>query len=281
MRFEFLIVCHNEKANVEFLRELLGEVLTESYEEVTEEELENMVRLNLLRAAPDAQDEQGQTVNRSLCAFDIELSDETPEPQLVLKGFTTALADTFGVEHVLKFYDDNLLNENLEYMRQLFSLEMRLRKTLSLIYLSNYADDLYNLLRDETEGIQGGKGKHQAGNMELLRENEFFHLNLSQYIKLNKRKNLKDVDGLLSLIQKADSFEQLREDINREPVADSDDRDLLASLKQRMDPVEKLRNCVAHNRTASEDLTQSYKIARDNLTEGLEEFLRGFEPETT
>lgn len=210
MRLEFLMVCHTEKASLGFLRELLGEVLTESYDEVTDEELEDAVRLSLSRPAPDAQDENGQTVNRTLCGFDLELPDETPNLRLVVEDFTTSLTNTSG-------------------------LEMKLRKALSMVYLPSYADDFYNLLRNETENIQGGKEKLQAEDMQLNHENEFFHLVFSQYIKLNQRKTTNKTEDLLELIRKADSFDSLREEVEREPVSDESDKDFLASLKQRID----------------------------------------------
>lgn len=278
MRLEFLMVCDAEKANVGFLRELLGEVLAESYDEVTEEELENMVSLSLSRPAPNAQDENGQTVNRTLCGFDLELPGETPNLQLVIKDFSTTLTDVSGVEQVLKFYDDYLLNENVEYMRELFGLEMRLRKALSTVYLANYPNDLYNLLRDETENVQG-KEKPRAEDMHLRHENEFFHLVFSQYIKLNQRRPLSKTEDLLELIRKAENFDSLREEVEREPVPDESDKDFLASLKQRIDPIEKLRNCVAHNRTAPERIAQNYQTAKVNLLGGINEFLERFEPE--
>ncbi|MDQ3459478.1 MAG: hypothetical protein M3498_09310 [Deinococcota bacterium] len=37
----------------------------------------------------------------------------------------------------------------MSYMRELFVLEMRLRKALSVVYLAAYRDDYYDLLREE------------------------------------------------------------------------------------------------------------------------------------
>ncbi len=67
----------------------------------------------------------------------------------MVQEFAEALSATPGVEHVLKFYDEHLLEENLSYMRELFVLEMRLRKALSVVYLAAYRDDYYDLLREE------------------------------------------------------------------------------------------------------------------------------------
>lgn len=281
MRFEFLMVCHPEKANSDFLRELLSEALTESYDEVTDEELENTVHLSLSRSAPDAKDETGQAVNRTLCGFDLELPDETPSLQLVIENFTTSLTDTPGVEHVLKFYDDHLLNQNLAYMRELFGLEMKLRKVLSLIYLGTHCNTPYDLLKDDVESVRKSSDqKLQPDQLRKLWENEFFHLLFSQYGTLNKRKLSGKMEDMVELLRQTDKFEVFQREMTRIPIEDEADADFIVSLKELLNPVEKLRNSVAHNRTSSQKLKDDYQKAQEAFEERLEEFLRRFEPET-
>jgi hypothetical protein len=84
--------------------------------------------------------------------------------------------------------------------------------------------------------------------MKMVTENQFFHLLFSQYVALNKKPEPKAIRDLLEIIRAADNFESLRMEMMRAPIGDEDDAVLLAGLKERVDVIENMRNCVAHNR---------------------------------
>jgi hypothetical protein len=151
---------------------------------------------------------------------------------------------------------------------------MMLRKALSIIYLNSYRGRFYELLRDETTKPAGSPAEH---DMHEAHENEFFHLVFSQYISLNRRRTLNKVEDILKLVQEADDFDKFKQEISRAPVEDEADSDFLASMKQRLNSVEQLRNCVAHNRTPLEKVLQDYTTARTLLDDSLKNFLKRFE----
>jgi hypothetical protein len=115
------------------------------------------------------------------------------------------------------------------------------------------------------------------GQLRNRYENEFFHLLFSQYINLNQRKPVTKMDDLLALVRKTDSFESLRSELERVPVLNEADQDFLASLQERLDAVEKLRNCVSHNRTPPDRVAQNYRKVKEDFGERLEQFLETFE----
>lgn len=279
MKVEFLMVCRAELANVNILRETLAQTLQTDYDEINADELTDNVRLTLQRSLPDGTDETGNSFERVIYGFEIILPENTTYPQSVVNDFAGALSDTEGIEHLLKFYDELLLEQNLEYMRELFSIEMNLRKILSLIYLSAGQKSFYDLLCDDVVGARGkDDNKPTPEQMRKACENEFFHLLFSDYPKLNQRRPLSQVANIINLLLNADSFEYIKCELTRTPVETESDKDFIVSLKSLLDPVEKLRNSVAHNRTSGERIVQSYTEAKARLENECNSYLSSFIP---
>jgi hypothetical protein len=275
MKVEFLVVCRPGAVSEDSLRELLQQTLTNNLDEKPLDELADAVRFTHQRQIDQSNDEEANAA-RVIYAFDLNLPEETTYPQSVAKEFADALRDSEGIDHLLKFYDDLLLEQHIEHQQALFTLEMKLRKVLSFIYLNSYVDRHYELLRDET--IKPMEKPSEAEMKEAF-ENEFFHLVFSSYINLNRRRTLNKVEDILRLVQEADDYDRLKQELSRSPIGDEADRDFVASLKQRLEPVEQLRNCVAHNRTPSERVAQNYSTARAQLEQALDEFLERFRPQ--
>lgn len=279
MKVEFLIVCQPERAveiiSAAFLRELLQSVLADNLDEFDESALTDCITLTLRREVARTAD--AEELARVICGFDLLLPEETTYPKDVIEQFADALAGQDGVLHLLKFYDELLLEKNLELAKEVFALEMTLRKALSLIYLTQYEDSSYNLLREDQVQIAKKDGeKPKPEEMEKSRENEFFHLLFSQYINLNKRRQLAEVKTILELIQQADSYDLFKAQLSRKPITDEHDGDFITSLKDLVKSIEELRNCLAHNRTPSEKALENYGNSKVNLTQRIEGYLRQF-----
>jgi hypothetical protein len=171
----------------------------------------------------------------------------------VVENFARALPDTPPVSHAVKFEDPLLQAELANHAAEIFALEMKLRRVLSLVYLNAYqAADPFQLLRDEKTTPRGSPTLKQ---METAGENEFFHLLFSDYISLNQRLPV-TLETLLEMIHREEQYDTLRAEIGRTTTIDDEgDADLLADLKVLMDPIERMRNCVAHNRHPPERVT--------------------------
>jgi hypothetical protein len=121
-------------------------------------------------------------------------------------------------DHVLKFYDDFLLRQNLDLVRELFALEMNLRKALSVVYLAA-GKEFYNLLcDDQVDVIKQGGEKPTSEHMQKLCENEFFHLTFSQYRGLNQKRPITHVATIVNAILSANSLEDLKVKLAQPPV---------------------------------------------------------------
>ena len=137
---------------------------------------------------------------------------------------------------------------------------MKLRRVLSIIYLQAYQDgDPYDLLKDDK--VKPKTPNLTGESMSRLNENQFVHLDFHQYIGLNERSRL-ELPEIARMVRDSEDYDLFREEVTRSPIRRDGDMDLLNDLKALMDPIEKMRNCVAHNRTPSANVRQSYLATR-------------------
>ena len=149
---------------------------------------------------------------------------------------------------------------------------MKLRRVLTLIYLNAYQGvETYKLLKDEKEQI-AAKEKPTDIEMQDNLENQFFHLLFSQYVNLNQRPDPK-INDLLENIRNFIQYEELQTEINRKPVADNNDADFLAGLKDKIGAIEKMRNCIAHHRRPPKRTKDGYETAEPLVNELLDNYL--------
>lgn len=131
--------------------------------------------------------------------------------------------------------------------------------------------DPFDLLIDErTKPV--GKSPPTPEQMKVAAENQFFYLTFSQYVGLNERADIK-LPTLLEVLQSSSDYEAFRLEVMRTPVTQEEDAGLLAGLKERMDAIEAMRNCVAHNRRPSGRCSQNYENALPLLDRLLDDYL--------
>ena len=190
---------------------------------------------------------------------------------VVVEQFTDSLSKSELVHHVIKF-EDPLLQEDLaHWATEIFTLEMKLRRVLSFIYLHAYQHrEPYDLLKNDK--VRPMTPDIKEGDMRILSENQFFHLSFRHYISLNDRTRLQLPD-MVRIIRDSQDYEGFRDEVTRPPIKRDEDVELLNDLKRHMDPIEKMRNCVAHNRTPSMNVRQSYLTTRNQVEDRLDRYL--------
>jgi hypothetical protein len=273
MTFDFLVVCHVTPQSdlLAAMTDVLRETLEENLNEFDDDALRRMMVLTHRRSGDEHHDDNGDPFNHEVTAFRLELPDETASAPTVMDEFTDALAGTPPVVHVLRFEDPLVQAELARLAAEIYALEMKLRRVLSIVYLhANQTGNPYDLLCDESVQPMTKPTKVQ---MQPMYENQFFHLTFSNYVSLNQRPEIKQVPTLLELIRGAEQYEEFRKELQRKPVEKEDDAVLLAGLKERMDAIEKVRNCVAHNRRPSRTMLDNYINARPLLNDLLDQYL--------
>ena len=278
MIFEFVMVYQQDSDTD--IRQILIDTLTTSlqdnYDEFEPDTVEQMIIFQTQRIANQSTNQDSNTTQTIILGFTLDLPEEVNEAQTVVEEFAKALTEeTTPISHIVKFEDSLLQADLARWSAEIFAIEMKLRRVLTLIYLNAYQGlEPYKLLKDEKEQI-AAKEKPTDRDMQDNLENQFFHLLFSQYVNLNQRPDLK-VSELLEKIRNFVQYEELQTEINRKPVQDSDDADFLAGLKNKINAIEKMRNCIAHHRRPSKTTKESYEKAEPEIKRFLDNYLSQF-----
>ena len=278
MIFEFVMVYQQDSDTD--IRQILIDTLTTSlqdnYDEFEPDTVEQMIIFQTQRIANQSTNQDSNTTQTIILGFTLDLPEEVNEAQKVVEEFAKALTEeTTPISHIVKFEDSLLQADLARWSAEIFAIEMKLRRVLTLIYLNAYQGlEPYKLLKDEKEQI-AAKEKPTDRDMQDNLENQFFHLLFSQYVNLNQRPDLK-VSELLEKIRNFVQYEELQTEINRKPVQDSDDADFLAGLKNKINAIEKMRNCIAHHRRPSKTTKESYEKAEPEIKRFLDNYLSQF-----
>jgi len=270
MNFEFIIVHKSgqDEFILDILRERLREALEANLNDVEHDALVRMVQATFerTRLPIDA------SMQRALLAFKIDLPEETSSLRTVVDEFADSLL-VAPIEHVVKFEDPLLHKELAERSEELFVLELKLRRVLSVIYLHAYEIEPYNLLREEKMKPQPENSPPKTSDMQEVWENEFFHLTFKQYGGLNQRPEIHKVPELKEVMKQVGTYDAFCIELDRKPILYSDDAGFLAGLRDLTHAIETMRNCVAHYRRPSQKLTTRYNNDLPLLHKALDLFL--------
>lgn len=277
MIFEFVIVYQQNTDTTDTdIRQILIDTLTlslqDNYDEFEPDTVDQMIIFQIQRIANQSTNEDGNTTQTIILGFTLDLPEETNEAQTVIEEFANALTEAPSpISHIVKFEDPLLQAELAQWSAEIFAIEMKLRRVLTLIYLNSYQGvEPYKLLKDEKEQI-AAKEKPTDIEMQDNLENQFFHLLFSQYVNLNQRPDPK-INDLLENIRNFIQYDELQAEINRKPVEDSNDADFLAGLKDKISAIEKMRNCIAHHRRPSRRTKEGYETAKLQVNQLLKSF---------
>lgn len=265
MIFEFLITCDKTPEND--IRQVIAEALIQASSDFDE----NMVQIRHERSVSDVSGDHGNTI----MGFSLDLPEYATSDQIT--DFTEKLLASPQVFHIVKFEDPSLKQYLDKRADEIFALEMKLRRVLTLVYLNACRlQGPYNLLRGDRVSPQQERLLTE-GRMEEHNENQFFHLEFSDYTHLNERTETR-LQDILGMIRDSGGYSNLQDGISRllrRSVEDVEDIDLLSKLKDERitGSIVKMRNCVAHNRHPTPEEIREYDQALPQLEKLLNDFL--------
>ena len=274
MTFEFLISYRaTDGVDVyQVLRDLLSQALVNSQDEFEEDAVDHMIRTNHNRSGEEIEGDDGNAGRFTILGFALELP-EMDTGDTVVDDFSKSLSGSEVVLHSLRFEDPLLQKELAQRAAEIFFLEMKLRRVFSFIYLDAYQrQDPYDLLREEQ--VDPVTPNLLKRDMVDATENQFFHITFRQYIGLNQRRELRQVPQVLNALRDSESYDVFREEVTRRPIANERDAELLDDLQSIMNPIEQMRNCVAHNRRPKAEDRQDYLDKLPILQKRLDRFLK-------
>lgn len=276
MIFSFVTALHQDAEFdiPETLTDALATVLEESDQDENSGDYyrdcaNRQLSIQYQRLGAEREGDNGERVRFVQIGFNLELSEDEPCAEIV-SAFSYAIQNVPQVHQIVCF-EDPLLQNALSFLSaEIFSLEMKLRRVLTWIYLHAYqTGDLCDLLCEEC--VQPAE-KPDINHMRNVSENQFFYLTFSNYLNLNKRPEPKTTE-LLKHIRTHEDYDCFRSEILRKPIDDPFDSDILLHIRELLNSIEAMRNCVAHNRHPSNRIRSNYEIAKPQLNQILDEYL--------
>ncbi|ACV24365.1 hypothetical protein [Methanocaldococcus fervens] len=271
----------------EDFREVLKSILEETFEDVFDEFIESIpleeisIEIKYYYQVPNS---EICIIGFSLDLPEVSKSEEWEYIDKFIRTFNKELLKNDNIDTAFKFYDENLLNQLEKLYKEIFEVEMKLREVLTFIFIDNYKDDnYYDLLRDYKfnnksslyslyPNLKNVKQKEEFLKKKL--ENEFFYLLFSNY-KEFKKENLKELNNkdLVKYIQNAEDFNKYKEIIENRGIIIPEYEDFLLSIEEDLNNLEKIRNCVAHNRTPTKKELENYEKAVKDIKNKINTFL--------
>ena len=260
---DYLVVYSEEMDLMELLTEMLKNALEDVDDEPPEEEeLRQYINIRYTKRRED---------HLRICGFSVEFDSTEERMSELIDNFSESIADCDdeGIKHLLKLNDPQLRHTLRDYGDEIFEIEMKLREALSLIFVKSYDEDFYDLLKEVNVNPSP---RESAERMRKYYENQFFFLMFRDYIRINDRTS-PSLNEIFKNIGQAENFEELKQMITSNPITEGRYAGFLASLVEQVEPIEELRNCVAHNRSIPEKTMDNYEKVRKPLLDNINKFL--------
>lgn len=258
---------------------LLKESIEENFGPLDQKTLENSL---------DFKKEKETLNNRFILAFNVIFEETWENLEGIIKTFSEKLNQEEDISVAFKFFDEILLRNLKEFYQEVFEIEMNLREILTFIFVYRYGGDFANLLKEiNVDLVMKGERSLEGDKYNLLElkrdeskkikyfqtllENEFFYLLFENYKKLNLLKNLQQND-LLEIAKTSDNFEDFKKNILERGIVEDKHKIFLQEIENCLGDLDIIRNCVAHNRTPSEEEIRNYEKSRDEIKLKIEQF---------
>lgn len=207
-------------------------------------------------------------INRYLLSFSVDFSiadalDLDYTQKLILAFGKSFRDDTRIVEGVFRFEDSFMLEEIIEFHKEIYAIEMKIREVLNYILAYNFSrKELFSYL-EEFEGVDFGNEKmrrepeYRKKVFNEFLEGELFHIIFTRYHQFKFGKEPK-ADKIYDFIKQSNSFEELYNFVNQErgitENLNSYHRTFVNDLSSNLQQIEDVRNEVMHNREIKETL---------------------------
>ncbi|MGP5101987.1 hypothetical protein [Psychrobacter celer] len=251
-------ISHTRNITKEDLASHLYNEIGEEYD-ISEDDIEDYFEIEYVLQLPNGSFVTVFTLDfPTLAVRDLELKD-------ILKSYLDTLNNLKEITSIVKLKDDLLKKVALEYYEKLFDIEMELRNVLTYVLL--YDDKSIDKEIFRNFGVKSpALDKSQESEIKENYENPFFYVLFNHYASFNEPAPLetKDIAAMLQDVSLSD-FSQFKQKLERRKLDEERHKDFLASLNNRIKPLEDFRNCIMHARNISNKKIDNFdKAINDN-----------------
>lgn len=184
-------------------------------------------------------------------------------------NFEKAILDINDILEVYKTYDSYRLEQNREYLKELYDIEMKIREIYTVLKFLQH----FNLKYSQVILVK----KHQD-NLEAYRKrlmNEFYFIQFSDYKNIDIRVNinLRDFVNSLKDINEIKDIKDIVNEISHPTLFLEERFNELSRIPEAIGRLEEFRNNIAHNRSVSRNNIENFNKAKIIINDVYSNFL--------
>jgi len=262
-------IIHEELITKKELSTILYNEIGEEYN-LSEDDIEDLFEILDTFLLPN----NTFSTNFTFSIPDLELRDI--EPKDIIFSYLNSLESDERVISIVKTFDSILYKTAEKYYNEIIKLEMKLRNVLT--YILSYDDKSIEDQLFKNFGID----RSQKINYEDIRkkyENGLFYIYFNHYASFSVPKKIK-ADQIAELLQDLtiQTFEDFKNKISNRAIKEDRHTDFLLSIKNKLKPLEDMRNAIMHIRNLSNTIIANYEkaITGNNGDKGIHSIIEEF-----
>lgn len=190
-------------------------------------------------------------------------------PYHLIREFENAFLNVEGVLEVCKTYDSFRVEENQEFLAELYNIEMKIREiytVLARLQGVNLRNSRVRLRREYQDNEEAFKKRAM---------NEFFFIEFSDYKSVDRRKDtrLEDLVAALGQVRRVKDITDVASEFTRSTLRLEERFNELARVPEAIGRLEEFRNGIAHNRYVSENDVENFRKAKSIIDDVYSHFL--------
>lgn len=202
------------------------------------------------------------------------INNEVDFQQIILNIGSQFQSDIAHVEGIFRFEDDFMLLQNLNFYKEIYQLEMKIREALNYILAHNFVNKplfpvpplVYSFI-DEFDGIDFANDKlkrepqYKEKVFKNYMEHEVFHIIFTRYAQFAKGKELK-TDKIFDFLRQSADFAALKLSLDERGITDKLNpvhKQFILDLSNSIIHIELLRNEIMHCRQIKENLEKRFE----------------------
>ncbi len=207
-----------------------------------------------------------------LCYFEIEIDKSVYDLSKYddfIDGFVSRLKNENGFVRLIKYTDEIRIKHYVTYYKEIAAIEMKIREVFSYIFYNKYKADEVNSL--EEYEVKYPAEKPTTKEFEDRNENPFFYFTFTGYYQFDKPKEV-PVKEIIPLIQSNEQYNNLRNYLNLRGILEERHIDFLKKIREKLNSIESVRNCISHSRAIPKRTVDNYVKALPEVLKFIDQF---------
>jgi len=264
MKISFQIIHNFQSEPLRIIGEALHLTLQDDlYNEVDLRSALDLIKINIEKTLQSTE---------KLCFFEIEIDEaiyDLSKYDDFIDGFDSRIKSADDFIRLVKFSDEIRISNYLKYFEEIAEIEMKIREVFSYIFHTKYNTEEVDKL--EEYDIKYPAEKPTKKDFENRNENPFFYFTFTGYYQFDKPKEI-PIKEIIPLIQNNEQFEHLRDYLNLRGILEERHIDFLKGIREKLNSIENVRNCVAHNRAIPKRAVLSYEKVKPEVYKFISDF---------